>query len=998
MERPTLYLSGVPSEFGSFRSAIKAILAPKDIAAEEQLELPPDFDSVAAALSDKIRRAAAVICLIGESYGAEPIAGREGQPRRSYAQIEYDLARQHGKPTYLFFAEGPDSFDQRANEGDDKRKRQANFVNDLQRLTFDWRSFTSRADLEGKIGALPLVLSSQRAIGPIVLRSRHPALVGREAATERLDGAWNDAAAGVLVLRAPAGAGKTALVTDWIAALRGRDWPGVRHKFEWSFDPAGTRGQAQSSDGTAAADLFVAAALSFYGDREPQQGSPFERGGRLASLVAKNRGLLILDGLEPLQQPPGRLNGQLTDPAMRALLRGLARHNPGLCIVTTRERIADLDDLYESGAIDWELPPLTEPGGAALLRGLGVDAWPATLQRLSREVGGHALTLELIARYVALAHGGDLGRCEPFGFVGADAEVQGGHTVRALATVEAWLAGGDACNRRAAAILRLLGLFDRPAEPAALTMLRSTKAIPGLTETIAGAGDDEWREAVERLEQLGLTIRLPYVAPVIAGYSEAQAQAALRDGELSDPPAPLPSTAESEPLELLDTHAVIRERSARRLRQESVQAWREAHRRLFEHLRASVPYWPEGLVGLQPLYRAIGHACKAGLHEEARTQVYRDRILRGTGVSGFYSTTKLAAIGADLSGLGSFFDAPWRRPSPKLMPVAQSWLIGLAANGLRAIGRIGDAIEPARVAFEMAAEKRDWRNGAIAASCASEVELLGGEVASALATAERAVSFADRSDDDHACIRSRTIIADALHQSGRAEDCLRLFAEAERLQAKADPSCPRLHGLQGFDYCDALLAGSEQAAWRVMMEIDGGGTFTEVIQACAAVTERAEQTLAAATRQQLSLDIGLDHLTLARAALYEEVLRSATGVRPGARRMPALTRASDHLAAAVNGLRRAAAVADLPRGLLTRAWLRFVRGDQRSCRVDLDEAWEMSVRAPMPLYVIDVHLTRARLFRDRDELEQARRLIDSCGYGHRRPQLADTDEAARGWT
>ena len=38
----------------------------------------------------------------------------------------------------------------------------------------------------------------------------------------------------------------------------------------------------------------------------------------------------------------------------------------------------------------------------------------------------------------------------------------------------------------------------------------------------------------------------------------------------------------------------------------------------------------------------------------------------------------------------------------------------------------------------------------------------------------------------------------------------------------------------------------------------------------------------------------------------------------------------------------------------------------------------------MPLYLADIHLHRARLFRDQAELAQARDLIEKHGYGRRR--------------
>jgi len=44
------------------------------------------------------------------------------------------------------------------------------------------------------------------------------------------------------------------------------------------------------------------------------------------------------------------------------------------------------------------------------------------------------------------------------------------------------------------------------------------------------------------------------------------------------------------------------------------------------------------------------------------------------------------------------------------------------------------------------------------------------------------------------------------------------------------------------------------------------------------------------------------------------------------------------------------------RGLLTRAWLRFLEGDADGARADLDEAWDIAERGPMRLHMADIHL------------------------------------------
>jgi hypothetical protein len=128
--------------------------------------------------------------------------------------------------------------------------------------------------------------------------------------------------------------------------------------------------------------------LEFFGDSTLalSNAPPWEKGQRVAQLVAEERTLLVLDGLEPLQHAPGPLAGQLKDPALVALLRGLAQRNPGLCIVTTRERLADLDAFRETTAPEWTLQHLSPPAGVELLRALGVQGTESNSSRSWKEL------------------------------------------------------------------------------------------------------------------------------------------------------------------------------------------------------------------------------------------------------------------------------------------------------------------------------------------------------------------------------------------------------------------------------------------------------------------------------------------------------------------------------------------------------------------------------------------------------------------------------------
>jgi hypothetical protein len=80
--------------------------------------------------------------------------------------------------------------------------------------------------------------------------------------------------------------------------------------FGWSFYRQGTTGQ------TSSADEFLDAALHWFGDQDPRLGTAWEKGERLAKLVAHRRTLMVLDGLEPLQNPPGPQEGRLREPSL----------------------------------------------------------------------------------------------------------------------------------------------------------------------------------------------------------------------------------------------------------------------------------------------------------------------------------------------------------------------------------------------------------------------------------------------------------------------------------------------------------------------------------------------------------------------------------------------------------------------------------------------------------------------------------------------------------
>lgn len=827
---------------------------------------------------------------------------------------------------------------------------------------------------------------------------------------------------------------QTSLVAHWVQQrFAATGWPGVERYFDWSFYSQGTGESRQTSS-----DLFISRALTFFGDEDPTLGGPWERGERLVRLVRKRRTLLVLDGIEPLQYPEGDPSGQggmLKDQGLAALLQGLAADNPGLCVVTTRESLANLHVYNDSTSPEHRLDELPCEAAVALLCHLQIDGSDEDLADTWREAGGHALTLQLLGRYLADAHGGDIRKRDVVDLHEADRETQGRSAFKVMAACETWLESAGVKGQRELSILRLTGLFDRPISPDCLGVLRrlnkkSHKATSGkwreikeVFGPISKLADREWNSALKRLESIDLI--------------------SLSSPETDSTSHGLPSSLQ------LDAHPLVRAYFAEQLRKRHPKAFQAAHARLFDHLCESPPHRPEGLDGLQPLYQAVVHGCLAGRQQDACNKVYIERILRGRGYDGYYSGKTLGAIGSDLSAVATFFDQPWSRLSPNLSEADQAWLLNEAATRLRSLGRLTEALEPMRVATDGVIATKQWKFAAAGSNNLSELEVMLGRLESAVAAARSGIDFADRSDD--AIIRDsiRAATADALHQSGAADEARGLFTDAERRQQESQPYFDILYSLAGFRYCDLLLSPAERAAWRawfVSREREGASRGyasedarpqtpaasvlpltaapnltdderTAVLQTCTEVERRATQTLEWTLNAGLDvLSPALDNLTLSRATLYAWLLRaeSSSLVDPTAFSLPS------SLSDAVNGFRKGGRTDHLPQGLLTSSVCHVLVGEFETAVAALDEALQIARRGPMPLFRADILLTRARLFgvgpvpaghsdgadtsdggnrpypwdsSPEADLKEARRLIVEHGYGRRIPELEDAEAA-----
>lgn len=676
------------------------------------------------------------------------------------------------------------------------------------RRTFTPQTFTTPNDLGRKIaitlGAYVRGHAATSLPQDRISISRLPTsgaeLFGRESELQLLDEAWENEKTNIVSFVAWGGVGKTALVNHWLKKRMARDnYRGADCVYGWSFFSQGT------SERAASADLFIDQALRWFGDTDPTAGSPWDKGERLANYLRQSRTLLVLDGLEPLQHPPGPQEGKLKDAAMQALLVELAAQQPGLCVVSTREQIGDLIEFENGTVIQHNLEQLSPQAGAQILRSLNVKGDDAELEQASREFGGHAFSLTLLGSYLEEVLEGDIQRRKEIQNLFEDTRY-GEKAQAMIAAYEKWLGEGLELG-----ILRLLGLFDRPADAASIAALREPPAISGLTEPLHQFKGREWNQALSKLRRIKL----------------------------------LAAASTNEPA-TVDAHPLLREHFKQQLQREKVEAWHAANNRLYEHLKSATKTFPETMEEMAPLFAAIGHGCAAGRHQEALDEVYRGRIQRG---SRSFNTMRLGAIGAELAALTGFFEVAWQQPVATLDQNSKGFVLNETGMDLRALGRLREAEHLLRAGLQERIAIRNWTSATVIASNLSQLYLLAGNLTDALKHAQQSVELADRSNDAYQRMSKRTTLADSLHQLGETDKAIAAFQHAEDIQAQLEPDHPLLHSLWGFRYCDLLL---EQGHLQL-------------------VSERASASLELEKRkeQPTLLAIALDNLMLGRVGTLE---------------------------------------------------------------------------------------------------------------------------------
>ncbi|MEB4589765.1 TIR domain-containing protein [Candidatus Thiothrix sp. Deng01] len=773
----------------------------------------------------------------------------------------------------------------------------------------------------------------------------HGTIFGREQELATLDKAWHNPKTNVLCLTAWGGAGKSMLVQSWLDNLREKGWPDADNVFGWSFYSRGA-----SEEWRASADRFFEDAFRWFGSSESSTTfSPWIKGEKLANLIMKQPTLLILDGLEPLQEHSGELREQ----GMKSLLRYLSTSNwNGLCLITSRINFRDIR-IDGSRVCSLHLERLSSEAGSALLRGKNLHGPEQEFYDAVESVQGHALSLTLLGNALAELYGGDLTKRKRIRLS------KDNHATSLMAFYEHKLKATPELM-----ILYLLGLSDRALHPDTVNLLLAPDNSPWYADLFSVRHRNKYekllapirdldeggrKQAFHRLENMELIFNTK------PGKADTEANKKILSEDYA-----------------FDCHPLIHEYFGQRFKQSWKEAWSMAHERLYRHYRDSAKDLPDTLGEMEPLFAAVMHGCQAGKAQQAMDEVYWPRIRRKDDA---YISKVLGAIPTSLAILSNFFVKTWNEPLPKLSSETKADVLSWAGYRLRALGRLEAAKEPLATSLAMYEAWADWTNAANAASNLAGLYLTLGETDKAQIYAKTSVEYADLSGIPSERAARRTTLADILHQIGKLDEAEQYFTIAEQIhQEDANEKCKYLHSLWGFRYCDFLL---------------GQGRWKEVLI-------RAEKVRQANECKQQKLEIALNKLMFGRAHLAQAQAENFQDAN-------VLQLAEQYINQATEALRTANENHHLPKGYLTRArFYRLLRQKPEVIRSDLDNVFAISKHRTgnMRLYQTDYHIESAwfaldesRLDDARQHAQEAKRLIEETHYNRRLPELTELQQA-----
>ncbi len=653
----------------------------------------------------------------------------------------------------------------RTTRGNEIPLSQTEKVAEIFQIDHDWLSL-SFGEFEERVRALiesrkNLKSGTSPEISIAALPITNIELVGREEELSFLDTCWSDPKVNFVEVVAFGGTGKSSLINKWLSGFRQDHYRKAEKIYAWSF-----YWQGHSSDVNSSGDYFIEHALTWFGDENPTAGTPWSKASRLAKLIRDSRTLLILDGLEPLQFPPGNKHGQIENPSVSFLIRELAAENQGLVIATTRSPVTDIKAFDDGRVAKLNLSNLSEEAGIALLKRQGVTGKTHEYENVVRSYDGHPLSLSLVAGYLTTVHQGDLSNLSEGHSLLDDAhrenQVQG-----IMSDYLEWLS-----DKPALQLLRLVSLLERTTSVQELQAVSKIRTECGLNDDLADHNEGVWRYAIQELIS-----------------------------------AKLVSSESQNPGDVIDCHPLIQDCILQHLKGNEGDMWESGNSLIFDYLISTAPEEPANMTEMEPLFRAVIHGTRARRYTESFA-LYYEKIKKGQ-----FSIFTDGSHHADQSCIRAFFGEGWDTPTEHLDEESQMFLITSAATNLIYLGHLAEAIEPTEVSIRWFIKNQSYLQAAVAAAPLLSMYIAAGELDAALRLVQGMEDVIHKSENEIAIAMAANFKAYIYYLSGEPEIAQRLFLQAESVLTQPQPQSEALFPTISSYYCKYLLdVGKESEA------------------------------------------------------------------------------------------------------------------------------------------------------------------------------------------
>ncbi len=520
-------------------------------------------------------------------------------------------------------------------------------------------------------------------------------------------------------------------------------------------------------------------ALKYFGVDSRRYQSSSQRAQIVGVLLNTGRYLFVLDGLEVLQHQEGDQYGLLQNNDLRDLLTFFARpDNQSFCLITSRAPLLDLMDYTTYTHRDVER--LSEDDGRALLRILGVKGSDAELNKVVTDWDGHALTLSILAAYLAERYEGNIKHLVDIPVPSAD-EPRYERVHRVLRRYDEHLTE----NERE--FLKLFSVFRLPVQESAFEKV--FEPLLGVKPPKQGKPDSALSKLFKRKKMPDSVDGSPLQEIVnrLVNYR------IIRHDEYE---------------RAYTTHPLIRNHYFALFTKGDPSQEKAAHSQIKDYylsIAGDTPQYPT-LDDLKPLIEVVHHACQAGAYEEA-LDIFWNRISQTTARVLIH---QLCAYETDISIMQEFFQ---NSNITKEIQISESnykrFILNEIGLCLMNLGRLRESVSFYERANVIQLAQQDWHNASLTYQNLADVHISLGALEQELESAAQALEFARRAKNKEDERNSLRYQASALHLCGDLKTASDAFEQAERLEQEIDPGASYLYSVRGIKHADHLRRTSQ---------------------------------------------------------------------------------------------------------------------------------------------------------------------------------------------